>query len=246
MLMLALAHPSPPAAWPACPCGRRAEAIRQGVGEVLARLAELGVDTGAIWTAASRLPANSELALGAAAELLASVQGGGQGHGRRVVALAVSLAQAAGLSPEQVRAVRWGAALHDLGKVRVPREVLDKPGPLTGEERAVVQGHAAWGAELLAPLPLPAAAVAAVRHHHERWDGGGYPCGLRSRRIPLAARIVAVADVFDALISARPYKPAWCEREAARVILRGAGSQLDPRLARLFVREVLGFRDLLP
>ncbi|MCP2013577.1 putative nucleotidyltransferase with HDIG domain [Deinococcus sp. HSC-46F16] len=244
--MLALAPPSPPAAWPACPCGLRAGAIRQGAGEVLARLAELGVDTEATWAAANRLSAHSDLALDTAVELLASVQGGGQGHGRRVVELAVSLAEAAGLSSEEVRAVRWGAALHDLGKVRVPREVLDKPGPLTGEERTLVQGHAAWGAELLTPLPLPAAAVAAVRHHHERWDGGGYPRGLRCRRIPLAARIVAIADVFDALISARPYKPAWCECEAARVILRGAGSQFDPRLARLFVREVLGFRDLRP
>ncbi|MPY65630.1 HD-GYP domain-containing protein [Deinococcus sp. SDU3-2] len=246
MLMLALASPTSPAVRPACPCGVRDDGVRRGVGEVLARLAELGVETGAVWAAAHRQPAAPELGLDAAVELLASVQGGGRGHGRRVVALAVSLAEAAGLSAEQVRAVRWGAALHDLGKVRVPREVLDKPGPLTGEERALVQGHAAWGAELLAPLPLPAASVAAVRHHHERWDGGGYPRGLRCRRIPLAARIVAIADVFDALISARPYKPAWCEREAARVILRGAGSQFDPRLARLFVREVLGFRDLLP
>lgn len=244
MLMPALSHPAPPAACPACPRGRRAQAVHRELRDVLARLAELGVDTGAVWTAAGRLPATSELVLDTAVELLASVQDGGRGHGRRVVALAVSLAQAAGLSAEQVRAVRWGAALHDLGKVRVPREVLNKPGPLTGDERALVQGHAAWGADLLAPLPLPAAAVAAVRHHHERWDGGGYPRGLRCRRIPLAARIVAIADVFDALISARPYKPAWCEREAARVILRGAGSQFDPRLAHLFVREVLGFGDL--
>lgn len=244
MLMLAFAHPVPPAACPACPCGHQVEAIRRGLGDVLARLAELGVETGTVWTAASRLPAPSELALDTAVELLASVQGGHRGHGRRVVTLAVSLAETAGLSPQQVRAVRWGAALHDLGKVRVPREVLDKPGRLTGDERALVQGHAAWGADLLAPLPLPAAAVAAVRHHHERWDGGGYPRGLRCRRIPLAARIVAIADVFDALISARPYKPAWCEREAARVILRGAGTQFEPRLARLFVREVLGFSDL--
>lgn len=215
------------------------------MGEVLAQLAELGVDTGAVWTAANRLPAHPDLALDAAVELLASLQGGGQGHGERVVALAVSLAQAAGLSSGQVRAVRWGAALHDLGKVRVPREVLDKPEPLTREERALVRAHAAWGAQLLAPLPLPAAAVAAVRHHHERWDGDGYPRGLRRGRVPLAARIVAIADVYDALVSVRPYKPAWCGREAARLVLREAGRQFDPRLARLFVQDVLGFGDLV-
>ncbi|KEF35155.1 hypothetical protein RDMS_03735 [Deinococcus sp. RL] len=216
------------------------------MGEVLLRLAEWGVGTERGGTM-PRLPHQPDLALDAAVSLLTSVQaGGGRGHEERVVTLAVALAQAAGLSAPQVRAVRWGAALHDLGKLRVPAALLNKAGPLSGEERALLQRHPVWGAELLSPLPLPAAAVAAVRHHHERWDGSGYPAGLRWGRIPLTARIVALADVFDALVSSRPYKPAWCEREAARVMLRGAGSQFDPHLARLFVGEVLGFRDLQP
>ncbi|WP_157468984.1 HD-GYP domain-containing protein [Deinococcus murrayi] len=246
MFMLARRWPLSPVVWPGYPRKNQARAIQRGMGEVLLRLAEWGVGTGQRG-AMLRLPDEPDLALDAAVSLLASVQaGGGQGHEERVVTLAIALAQAAGLSAPQVRAVRWGAALHDLGKLRVPGELLEKAGPLSAGERALLQQHPAWGAELLSPLPLPAAAVAAVRHHHERWDGGGYPAGLRRGRIPLAARIVAVADVFDALVSSRPYKPAWCEREAARVILRGAGSQFDPHLARLFVSEVLGFRDLQP
>ncbi|MBB5233055.1 HD-GYP domain-containing protein [Deinococcus budaensis] len=168
------------------------------------------------------------------------------GHLRRIVAWAEALTVVAGLAPDEVQAVRWGAALHDIGKARVPRAILQKPGPLDAHEFAVILRHPEWGVELLGRLPsLPAQTLDAVRHHHERWDGGGYPAGLRRCRIPLSARIVALADVYDALTSERPYKAAWSEADAARYLLREAGRQFDPHLAPLFVREVLGFRDLL-
>lgn len=176
--------------------------------------------------------------------LAASQEGWQRGHVRRMMSCAERLAVAAGLSPDQIRAVRWGAALHDIGKARVPQAILQKPGPLDSREYGVILRHPDWGVELLASLPcLPTQTLAAVQHHHERWDGGGYPAGLRRCRIPLSARIVGLADVYDALVSARPYKPAWSAADAARFLLAEAGGQFDPHLTRLFVRDVLKFGD---
>ncbi|EYB66670.1 hypothetical protein DEIPH_ctg079orf0058 [Deinococcus phoenicis] len=166
-------------------------------------------------------------------------------HVRRVVLQAERLAAALGLAPDEVRAVRWGAALHDIGKTRVPQAILQKTGPLDPLEYGVILQHPEWGVELLEGLPfLPQATREAVRSHHERWDGGGYPAGLRGDQIPLSARIVSLADVFDALTQRRPYKPAWTEQEAARSLLREAGRQFDPDLAPLFVEAVLGLGHL--
>ncbi|MEF2277693.1 HD domain-containing phosphohydrolase [Deinococcus sp. YIM 134068] len=166
-------------------------------------------------------------------------------HIRRIVDFAERLAQAAHLSATEVAAVRWGAALHDIGKARVPQAILQKPGPLDPLEYEVILQHPVWGVQLLADLPfLPVSTVDAVRHHHERWDGGGYPLGLTGHRIPLAARIVAVADVFDALTSVRPYKSAWTYQDAVDHLITESGRQFDPELTRLFVCEVLGFTHL--
>jgi putative nucleotidyltransferase with HDIG domain len=191
--------------------------------------------------------ADAQSVLDAVVGLLAASQEGWQeGHIRRMMARAEELAVAAGLCPEQVRAVRWGAALHDIGKARVPQAILQKPGPLDAQEYGEIRQHPDWGVELLASLPsLPPQTLAAVQHHHERWDGGGYPAGLRRRRIPLSARIVGLADVYDALTSARPYKPAWSAQGAARYLLNEAGGQFDPGLTRLFVRDVLNFGELI-
>ncbi|WP_216317758.1 HD-GYP domain-containing protein [Deinococcus aestuarii] len=166
-------------------------------------------------------------------------------HIRRIVDFAGRLAEAAGLNPAEVGAVRWGAALHDIGKARVPQAILQKPGPLDPLEYEVILQHPVWGVQLLADLPfLPVQTVDAVRHHHERWDGQGYPLGLERGRIPLAARIVAVADVFDALTSARPYKTAWSYQDAVEHLIGEAGRHFDPGLTRLFVCDVLGFPHL--
>lgn len=167
-------------------------------------------------------------------------------HVRRTADLAGRLATALGLLPGEVRAIRWGAALHDIGKVRVPQAILQKAGALGPAEHAVILQHPVWGVELLAALPfLPPQTLEAVHHHHERWDGQGYPAGLRGGEIPLSARIVCLADVFEALTSPRPYKSGWPEADAALYLLQEAGRLFDPVLAPLFVDGVLGFGHLL-
>ena len=168
---------------------------------------------------------------------------GGQGqHVDRMVSLASRLAGAICLPDEQLREVRWGAALHDVGKSRVPQDILGKNGPLTPEEFEVIRHHPAWGLEIVQALEFLTEPVrTAVLHHHERYDGQGYPYGLKGEAIPLSARIVAIADVFDALTSARSYKPAWSPQDATSHLIAGAGTQFDPWLVRVFVLDVLGF-----
>ena len=166
---------------------------------------------------------------------------GGQGqHVDRMISLASRLAQAICLPDDQLREVRWGAALHDVGKSRVPQEILDKKGGLTTAEFEVIQHHPAWGLEIVQALEFLTEPVrAAVLHHHERYDGQGYPHGLEGEVIPLSARIVAIADVFDALTSARAYKPAWSPQDATAHLIAGAGTQFDPWLVQVFVQDVL-------
>ncbi|WP_407538979.1 HD-GYP domain-containing protein [Deinococcus radiomollis] len=166
-------------------------------------------------------------------------------HVERMVGLATRLAEALTFTPEQVKAVRWGAALHDVGKSRVPPEILWKNGPLTSDEFEVMLHHPVWGQDIVEKMSfLPADVPAAVLHHHERYDGNGYPSGLAGENIPLTARIVAIADVFDALTSVRSYKPAWSYQAATEHMIAGAGTQFDPWLVRVFVLDVLGFQHL--
>ncbi|AZI44093.1 HD-GYP domain-containing protein [Deinococcus psychrotolerans] len=167
---------------------------------------------------------------------------GSDDHVRRMVQLSTRLAEILQLSPDEIKAVRWGAALHDVGKSRIPVEILQKPGPLNADEIKLIQQHPAWGVEILQPLTfLTDGVLAAVLHHHERFGGGGYPTGLAGAAIPITARIVAVADVFDALISSRPYKKAWTSQAATEYLIAGTGTQFDPELVRAFTTEVLGF-----
>jgi putative nucleotidyltransferase with HDIG domain len=136
------------------------------------------------------------------------------GHCERVAQYAVAVAQAAGLDEQAQTAVRLGAYLHDLGKVRVPHEILNKPGPLTQDEFAVVQRHPVWGLEMLADVQFPWDIKPIIRWHHERWDGTGYPDGLRGDQIPRSAQIVGIVDFYDALTTDRPYRPARSHDEA--------------------------------
>jgi len=159
-----------------------------------------------------------------------------QGHTERVQAHALAFGGALGLCPERLLGLRQGAALHDIGKLGVPDAVLLKPGRLTPQERQVVEGHAALGAALAARIPfLHPEAHGVVRSHHERWDGRGYPDGLRGDEIPLLARLFALCDVYDALVSARPYRPALPPEEALALIQAGRGTQFDPGLTDRFV-----------
>jgi HD-GYP domain-containing protein (c-di-GMP phosphodiesterase class II) len=156
------------------------------------------------------------------------------GHSRRVARYATMIAIHMHLPGEDVERVQAAASIHDIGKLRVPAEVLRKPGPLTDTEFELTKRHTIEGAAMVECLGDPRLA-AVVRSHHERWNGGGYPDGLADERIPLEARIIAVADTFDAITSARPYRPAAHHREALDVIAGEAGRQLDPTAARAFI-----------
>ena len=157
-------------------------------------------------------------------------------HMQRVAALAARMARHLGQDDRAVTLIRQGAPLHDLGKIAIPDTILLKPGRLEPEEFEVVKTHAVLGARVLADSRSEVLGVAEqiARSHHERWDGDGYPDGLAGEAIPLVARIVGVADVFDVLLHERPYKEAWTVEEAAREIRAGAGTQFDPAVVAAF------------
>ena len=157
-------------------------------------------------------------------------------HTRRVGLIARSIAEGAGVSRSEVDVIARAAPLHDVGKIGVPDQILLKPGKLTPEEYQLMQQHSSIGAEILAGgrSSLIQMAADVARHHHERWDGSGYPEGLAGDSIPLAARVVALADVFDALAHTRPYRKAWALPEVLAEIYRQAGAHFDPRLVEAF------------
>jgi putative nucleotidyltransferase with HDIG domain len=164
---------------------------------------------------------------------------GTSGHSRRVAAYAGELAQWMGLPREHSTRVVQAATVHDIGKTCVPGELLKKPGPLTSRERELVRQHAVTGAAMVAGLGDRDLA-AFVRHHHERFDGRGYPDRLAADQIPLGARIIAVADTFDALTSNRPYRRAIGHARALEVLDAEAGTQLDPDLVAFFGARYAG------
>ena len=157
-------------------------------------------------------------------------------HTERVGHMAAQLARGVGLGDRMVWLVREAAPLHDLGKIAIPDSILLKPGKLSDGEYEVVKTHALLGARVLAGAESELLEVAdkIVRHHHERWDGGGYPDGLAGDEIPAVARITAVADVFDVLVHERPYKDSWTVEAAAEEIRKGAGTQFDPAVVEAF------------
>jgi putative nucleotidyltransferase with HDIG domain len=161
-------------------------------------------------------------------------------HTRRVGTTAAAIAHELGLGEDEVELIRRAAPLHDVGKIGVPDELLLKPGRLSDEEFEKMREHTTLGAQILSSpaFPLMRAAEEIAISHHERWDGRGYPNGLAQQDIPLPGRIVAVADVFDALTNSRPYKPAWSVEEAIAEIARGSGSQFDREVVEAFLRLV--------
>jgi len=162
-----------------------------------------------------------------------------KGHSARVALYAVEIAQTLGMTTELVEVVRRGAMLHDLGKLSIMDTILRKPDRLTPEEFTIVKSHPAVGAKILEPLRFLARETCAVRHHHERFDGTGYPDGLRGEDIPFVARVVTVADVFDAITSNRPYRTALALDEAREEISKGIGSHFDPAVVEAFLRVPL-------
>jgi response regulator RpfG family c-di-GMP phosphodiesterase len=158
-------------------------------------------------------------------------------HIARMSRLSRELALAAGLGWEEAELIERASAMHDVGKIAIPDQILRKPGPLTREDREIMERHTLVGAELLAGSRSPLVQLAEViaRTHHERWDGRGYPAKLRGDAIPLAGRICSICDVFDALVSDRPYKTAWTVAAALEEIRSQRGRQFDPELVDRFL-----------
>ena len=159
-----------------------------------------------------------------------------RGHSERVHIAATLLGDAIGLDAGDRADLYWGSLLHDVGKIGAPDHILKKPGKLTAEEYRVMQENPVRGDEMLVPLAWLAGARRGVRHHHERFDGAGYPDGLAGESIPIIARLIAVADTFDAVTSRRAYRGERGAERARAVLEEAAGTQLDPAIVRLFVR----------
>lgn len=157
-------------------------------------------------------------------------------HTRRVGRTAGCLARSLGLDRDEVELITRAAPLHDIGKIGIPDQILLKPGKLTAGEFEVMKRHSSIGAEILAGghSALMQMAAEIAHHHHERWDGTGYPAGLKGESIPLAARVVGVADVFDALTHARPYRAAWPLADVLSAVYHQAGAHFDPRVVESF------------
>ncbi|MGB7539909.1 MAG: HD domain-containing phosphohydrolase [Anaerolineales bacterium] len=158
-----------------------------------------------------------------------------EGHTQRVSDLAIRLARAFGLSETELVQVRWGALLHDIGKMGVPDEILHKPGPLTDSEWVIMKRHPLLAYEMLSPIHYLRFALDIPYRHHEKWDGTGYPLGLKGAEIPLMARIFSVVDVWDALRSDRPYRSAWPADRVREHIRSMAGTQFDPQVVKSFL-----------
>src|SRR3954449_13438702 len=158
-----------------------------------------------------------------------------RGHSARVTALAEEVARRLGWSPAQLATLRVGGPLHDIGKLAVSDEVLCKEGKLDDAEFAQIREHPKIGARILLRMAALREAIPYVLYHHERWDGRGYPSGKAGEEIPIEARVLAVADAFDAMTSDRPYRPALSRTEALAEVERCAGTQFDPRIAQVFL-----------
>jgi HD-GYP domain-containing protein (c-di-GMP phosphodiesterase class II) len=169
------------------------------------------------------------------ATLMRGCDPGLEDHAARVGSHAEAVARRLGWSDGQLQELRVGAALHDLGKIAVPPEVLEKPQALDEDELAHIRAHPVEGAWLVAGVSSLRAALPYILFHHERWDGNGYPTRRSGRGIPLQARLLAVADAFDAMTSRRPYRPALEIDAALDEVERCSGTQFDPEMARAFL-----------
>lgn len=165
-------------------------------------------------------------------------------HSERVVRLALGLARLAGMEGEGLRDIKFGALLHDIGKLALPDAILIKPSQLDEDETRLMRTHPRMGYDMLQRIDFLRSASAIPYSHHERWDGSGYPQGLKGEEIPLAARIFSVVDVWDALSFPRIYKAAWPEPEVLQYLRDAAGKQLDPHLVRLFLDNYAALKVL--
>jgi HD-GYP domain-containing protein (c-di-GMP phosphodiesterase class II) len=203
---------------------RRGAALR----DCLARLSDLAREALRADEAEHRLAETLSASVGSLTALLDLRDGYTGQHSTSVVGLCEQVARRMGVVGEELDHLRIAAHLHDLGKIGVPDEILHKPGPLDPTEWSIMREHPVWGARALESVPGFRPAALAVRGHHERWDGGGYPDGLAGEAIPVAARIIAVCDAYEAMTSTRPYRPALPATEARERLVSGTGTQFDP------------------
>lgn len=159
-----------------------------------------------------------------------------EGHLRRLSSYSEQLAIAAGLDPGQTKAIRFGGLLHDIGKISIDDAILRKRGPLSDEEYAQIRQHPEYGARIVAPMRFAAEVGPIILHHHERWDGTGYPHGLAGENIPVGARIVSIVDAYDAMMTDRPYRRSLGIDETLRRLRGGRGCEWDPTLLDLFLQ----------
>lgn len=157
-----------------------------------------------------------------------------RGHSERVNRYSMLMADRLDLDEKQKGVLNWASILHDIGKIGIPEIVLNKPGSLNDEEYEIIKGHPEKGCNILQPLEQLSSSLPAIMHHHERYDGKGYPHGLKGKKIPFLARIIAVADTFDAINSSRAYRPAKPPEETLAIMEQVAGSQLDADLVEVF------------
>jgi HD-GYP domain-containing protein (c-di-GMP phosphodiesterase class II) len=168
-----------------------------------------------------------------------------EGHTRRVTELTLRLARYMGVSESELVNIHRGVLLHDIGKMGVPDHILKKRGPLSEEEWEEMRMHPVYAYNLLSPISYLRSALDIPYCHHEHWDGGGYPRGLKGEQIPLSARIFSVVDVWDALLTDRPYREAWPEEKVKNYIKEAAGTILDPHVVEVFFKMMSSERNKL-
>src|SRR6185436_1981207 len=164
-------------------------------------------------------------------------------HVRRVQIYAAGLGKILGLSRAEIAALKAGALLHDVGKLAVPAHIINKPGRLTQAEFEKMKIHTTVGAQILSRVDFPYPVIPIVRHHHEQWDGLGYPDGLKAEQIPITARIISVVDCFDSVREDRPFRRGMTRDEAVALLQRGSGNHFDPNLVELFIEHLPRFES---
>ena len=162
-------------------------------------------------------------------------------HVRRVQIYAAGMGEVLGLSKAEIAALKAGALLHDIGKLAVPAHIINKPGRLTPAEFDKMKIHTTVGAQILSRVEFPYPVTPIVRHHHEQWDGLGYPDGLKGEQIPITARIISVVDCFDSVREDRPFRRGMTRDEAIALLLRGSGNHFDPNVVELFIKHLPRF-----